>query len=132
MANKKILWLSRHDMTEDQAALFDGCEITKVDASNLPNVHIPFEAKLNGGDVQTLPPFKEFLKDFDVLAVVLPIHLEQQVLTVADGRPVIRATNNRVTVPDANGGEDKVVFNFAGWKQILKIDVVLTDFKLKK
>jgi hypothetical protein len=127
---KKILWLSRHDMTADQSATFQGCEIVKVDAANLPNVHVPFEAKVNGGDVQTLPPFKEFIKEFDVLAVVLPIHLEQQVLGVADGRPVIRATNNRVTVPCPKGGEDKVIFNFAGWKQLVKIEVVLVDFTM--
>lgn len=125
---KKVLWFSRHDMTPEQLSALGNVEVTKVNVANMPNVHVALTGAINDGDEQDLLPFKDFAKDFDILAVVLPIGLEQQVLLIAGNKPVIRATNERKLVKSEDGTEDKVVFNFAGWKQLVKIEVVLEDF----
>jgi hypothetical protein len=128
---KKILWFSRHKMTPEQhqalVSKHGQIEVTQINGSPA-NVHVSFEGSVNGGEVSQLPPFKELAKDYDVLAVVLPINLQQQVLQVAENKPVIQALNNRNTVPDPNGGEAKVVFTFAKWQRIEKIEVVLSDY----
>lgn len=84
-------------------------------------------AQVNNADTEELPPLKVLIRDYDVVAVVLPIHLEQQILGVAGGTPVIKAMTNRELIK-VDQQEDKVQFNFAGWKRLVKIEVVLEDF----
>lgn len=65
----------------------------------------------------------------DVIAIVAPINLQQQFLKIAgEDKPVIMAVNNRVLVPDPDGGEDKVEFHFVKWERLLKIDIVKEDY----
>ncbi len=127
----KILWFSRHEMTAEQLQALESkhgaIEVTQINGSPA-NVHIPFEGSVNGGPASQLPAFKELAKEYDVLAIVLPIGLQQQVLQVTGGKPVIQAVNNRVLTPNPEGGEDKVSFSFAKWQRIEKIDVVLSDY----
>lgn len=125
---KKVLWLSRHDMTpEQERALGQNVTITKVDGT-VPNVHVPFQAVVdNAGEATELPALKTLAQEFDVLAVVLPINVKQQLLGVTD-RPVIEAVNKRELIADENGGERKVVFNFVKWQRIVAIDVVVEDW----
>lgn len=122
---KKVLWFSRHNMTDEQRKALGDVKVTKVNVPSMPNVHVP----MTDSEGNSLPPFKVLSQDFDILAIVLPIHLEQQVLNVANGRPVIRANNRRVLVPHPDGGEDKVVFQFDGWMQLMKIEVILEPFQ---
>jgi hypothetical protein len=78
---------------------------------------------------KTLPPFKEYAKNFDILAIVLPIHLQDQVLKTCGDKEVIIAQNKReIVFNPETGEEDKVVFNFAGWKRLVKIDIILEDW----
>lgn len=127
----KILWFSRHEMTVEQLQALESkhgqIEVTQINGSPA-NVHVPFEGNVNGGELEQLPAFKELTKKYDVLAIVLPIGLQQQVLQVAGGRPVIQAVNNRILTPNPEGGEDKVSFSFAKWQRIEKIEVVLSDY----
>lgn len=126
---KKVLWLSRHDMTSEQLAALGDVEVTKFNVGNLPNVHVPFSGYVdNSEELTELPPFKVLLQDFDVLAVVLPINLEAQVLGVAGDRPMIKAINNRSVVKATDGGEDRVVFTFDSWKRVKSIEVVMVDY----
>lgn len=124
----KVLWFSRHNMTDEQVAALGNVEITKINVANMPNVHVPLVGSVNNGENTDLPPFKELVKEFDVIAIVLPINLESQVLSIVGDKPVIRAENKRVLVPQADGTEDKVVFQFNGWKRLVEIKVVLEDF----
>lgn len=124
---KKVLWFSRHSMTSEQLAALGQVEVTQVNG-NMANVHVPFLGNVNGGEEQQVPAFKELLKEFDIVAIVLPINLEQQVLSVAGNLPVIRANNKRQLIKGANGEEDKVVFNFDGWVRLVKIEVVTEPF----
>jgi len=129
----KILWLSRHAMTADQLnglKFLGDINVTQVNGT-FPNVHVRFTASdpeqgeteanviLNG----EVAPVKELIKDHDVIAIVAPIHLQQQVLGVSDGKPVIMALSNRVI---EDGG--KVSFVFDKWERLLKIEVLKEDF----
>jgi len=129
----KILWLSRHAMTAAQLnglSFLGEVEVTQVNGT-FPNVHVPFNSSnpeegetkadviLNG----EVAPVKELIKSHDVIAIVAPIHLQQQVLGVSDGKPVIMALSNRVI---EDGG--KVSFIFDKWERLLKIEVVKEDF----
>lgn len=126
---KKVLWLSRHDMTPEQLAALGDVEVTKINVGNLPNVHVPFSGYVdNSEELTELPPFKVLLQDFDVLAVVLPINLESQVLSVAGDRPMIKAINNRSVVKATDGGEDRVIFTFDAWKRVKSIEVIMVDY----
>lgn len=121
---KKIMWFSRHDMTSEQASIFQNCEITKVNGSPA-NVHVPFSGTINNGEESQLPALKELVKNFDILAIVAPIGLQQQFLQISGDKPVIMAKTRREII---NG--DKVVFNFDGWEQLLKIEIQTKPFEL--
>lgn len=123
---KKVLWFSRHEMTPEQKEALGQVEVTQLNG-NMPNVHVPFNAEVNGVAKEVVP-FKELLQEFEIIAIVAPIGLQQQILAVAGDRPVISAKNRRVLVPDENGGEDKVQFHFDGWERLLKVEVVKEPF----
>jgi len=114
-------------MTEDQLKSLGNVEVVTCNG-NIVNVHTPFECELNG--VTTTVIFKELVKEFDVIAVVMPINLQQQVISIAGNLPVIIAKTNRVLVKNDDGSEDKVVFQFAGWERLVKIEVVTEPFNV--
>lgn len=116
-------------MTPEQGAIFAGHQVTKVSGSPA-NVHVPFRGVVDNGEEVDLPALKELIRDFDVLAVVLPIHLKQQLLGVAGETPVIEALTKRELVKQEDGGEDKVVFNFQAWHRVVRIEVVTEPFSL--
>lgn len=124
----KVLWFSRHDMTQEQLSALGEVEVTKVNVGNLPNVHVPFEGEVNG-ETKQFPPFKELMQEYDIVAIVAPISLQQQILGVAGDKPVIMAKNRRVLVQSPDGGEAKVTFVFDGWEQLLEIKVVLVPYQ---
>lgn len=127
---KKILWFSRHAMTQAQ---LDGLtekigqvEITQVSGSPV-NVHVPFEANepeigetkatqiLTGQQLA----LKDLVKGFDEVAVVLPIGLLQQLLPFASAKRLLQAKNKRVLLD-----EGKVQFVFDGWEAVKEIKIV--------
>lgn len=93
---------------------------------NLPNIHVPFDGEING-QTQTIQPFKNLMAGFDVIAIVAPIGLQQQIVQAAGVTPVIVAQNERKLVK-TDDGEDGVVFSFNGWHRIEKIEVVTSHF----
>lgn len=108
---KKVLWFSRHKMTEPQLAALGNVEIAQIDRS----IESAFE-------------LQEEINDCDIIAIVAPIGFQAQFLRVAGDKPVIVALNNRVLVPQEDGTEAKAVFNFVKWERLVKIDVVKEDF----
>ena len=115
-------------MTAEQKKALGDVHITRIEG-NPANVHVPFKGRTATGEEQDFPPLKEVAKDYDIVAVVLPIHLLQQLLgVVPDGVPVIQAKNRRVFVPCPNGGESKAEFHFDGWKKVEKVEIVMSDF----
>lgn len=120
---KRVLWFSRHDMTAEQAALFTNCEVTKVNGSPA-NVHVDFTGSVDNGPEIELLALKHLVKGFDIIAIVAPIGMQQQFLQIAEHRPVIYAKTRREVLEDGQ----KVVFNFDGWEQLIKIEVVTQPY----
>lgn len=125
---KKVLWFSRHEMNADQIGALSTklgeVLVTQING-NMENIHKPFVSNVDG--VETSVVFKELVKEFDVIAIVAPINLQQQILGCADTKPVIYAKNNRVLV-SVEGDESKVEFVFAGWERLVKIEVITEAF----
>ena len=111
----KVLWFSRHDMTEDQlgalVAKLGEVEVMKVDKT-----------------IQTAFELADEIEEADVIAIVAPINLQAQFLKLAKDKPVIIAQSRRELVKNDDGSESKAVFVFEGWKQLKKIEVVMEDF----
>ena len=113
----KILWLSRHAMTDDQITdlerIYGDIEIHKVN--------------------ETVSSYKDVIdigKDDDVFAVVLPpAILVDLVNPKNNSKPVIRAIANRVptgeTVVNPATGKDETEYRFehVGWERVLKLYV---------
>ena len=110
---KKVLWFSRHTMSEEQLASLPGCEINQI------NRTISHASELS-----------EAIAESDIIAIVAPLPLQREFLLEAGDKPVITAINRRVLVPNPEGGEDKVEFQFDGWKRLVKIEVVTEDWSL--
>lgn len=110
----KVLWFSRHTMTSDQrAALGDNVEVTQIN-----------RVISNGYELQ------EEIEQHDVIAIVAPIHIQEQILRIAGDKPVIMALNNRVLVPNPDGGDDIAEFHFVKWERLVKIVVEKEDFMI--
>lgn len=110
---KKVLWFSRHEMTDEQKAALGDVEIKQINKS-----------------IDSAYELENEIKDCDILAIVAPINLQQQFLKLAGDKPVIMAVNDRVLIHQQDGTEDKVAFQFVKWEQLLKIEVVKQDFSL--
>ena len=112
---KKVLWFSRHNMTEEQKnALKNKLGSIEVNQVN-KTVKSAFELKAE-------------IDGADVIAIVAPINLQAQFLKLAGNKPVITAISDRIINKSEDGTEDKVVFKFNRWEQLLKIEVVTELF----
>ena len=112
---KKVLWFSRHEMTDEQRAALGDVEIKQINKS-----------------INSAYELKDEINECDIIAIVAPIDLQQQFLKLAGDKPVIMAVNDRVLIPQQDGTEDKVAFKFVKWEQLLKIEIVKQDFSLNE
>lgn len=109
---KRVMWFSRHEMTQEQrAALGTDVEVFQVNKS-----------------ITSAYELQEEIRAADVIAIVAPINLQQQFLKIAGEKPVIMAVNDRVLIPNEDGGEDKVAFRFVKWERLLEITVRKEDY----
>lgn len=109
---KKVLWISRHVLSDDQRA---GLE------------------QLCGGDLELIW-WKENVEDMaalapavaeaDMIAAVLPIHLLAQLMHMAGDRPVLVDLARRTLIPGA-GTEAAAVFTHGGWQRIRHMELEL-------
>ena len=107
---KKVLWFSRHTMTDEQLKALGDVEINQINRS-----------------ISSAYELEEEINNSDIIAIVAPINLQQQFLKLAAGKPVIMAVNDRVLVPQPDG-EDKVEFHFVKWEQLDEIVIKKHDF----
>lgn len=115
---KKVLWFSRHEMTPEQKKALGIVEVLRVNGT-MQNVHSPFMATIGEGEAPVeVSSFKELISNFDIIAIVAPINLQQQVLSVAQNKPVIIAKNKRVMETDGS-----YTFEFEGWEQLISVEV---------
>lgn len=113
---KHVLWVSRHEMTPTQRSDLE---------------------RIMGGPVKLFPwqetvrcaeELRPALAVCDAAAVVLPLELLEQVLHLADGKPVLQAVSERHatgrTVPTPDGREEpEFAFVHAGWRQVLRLEL---------
>lgn len=107
---KKVMWFSRHEMSAEQSAdlvrIFGEIEVTQINKT-----------------INTGFDLKDEIEASDVIAIVAPINIQEQILRIAKDKPVITAMSERILVKNEDGSEDKVVFKFKNWTRIKKIVV---------
>lgn len=115
---KKVLWLSRHGMTQEQQ-------------EDLIRIYGEVEIITSDQSVSGWRDVVELGKECDILAVVLPPTIIADLVNPRNNqKPVIRAIANRVAtgamvVNPATGKEEtEYRFEHAGWEKVLKIEVV--------
>lgn len=113
---KKVLWVSRHEMTPHQYA-----DLKRVMGDRVELIcwkDTVYEAE------QLLPEISKV----DAVAAVLPLHLLEEVVQAVGGKPVLQAVAERV-VADAecllkDGRKEKEVqFIHKYWERVLKVEV---------
>ncbi len=114
----KILWLSRHSMTETQL-------------TDLIRIYGEVEVKTFDQTVSSWRDVVEAGKDCDILAVVLPPAILADLTNPRNNsKPVIRAKMNRVPtgrtlVNPATGKEEtEYCFHHDGWERVIKVEVL--------
>ena len=114
----RILWLSRHTLTEAQEA-------------DLHRIYGEFELKQYSDSVTGWQDVARIGEDCDVLAVVLPPAILADLTNPRNNqKPVIRAKANRVETggvvvnPATRKEEKEFRFEHAGWEKVVKIEVV--------
>ena len=109
---KKVLWFSRHQMSEEQEKALGEVQVIQVSKT-----------------ISSARELAQEIKESEIIAVVAPIGLQAEFLKLAGEKPVIVAVSERVIVPSSDGGEDKVEFHFVKWERLLEVKVVKEDFK---
>ena len=103
---KKVLWLSRHGMSDVQMESLkrlagEEIEVVQVDRT-----------VLEGEEVIKLAEEHQC----SILAVVLPVGLLSKVYELKGDRIICSARSKRELVKSPDGEESKVVFKFDGWE----------------
>lgn len=115
-AMKKVLWISRHQMTPEQLR-----DLERIAGGQV-------ELNQYGESVMDIRELAPLLHGVDLIAAVLPTHLLAQLLRLADGIPVLqavserRATGRLLALPDGRR-EREYAFVHAYWQQILRLEL---------
>lgn len=113
---KKVLWVSRHQMT---GAQFADLEQAMGDTVEL----IPWQDTVEEA-AQLVPA----LERADAAAVVLPLELLAQLISLAGEKPVLLAVSEREptgrlrSTPDGQR-EPEFAFVHRGWRQVLRLEL---------
>ena len=115
----KVLWFSRHTMTQDQLDDLRRIYGEELEVKQVSSTAVSYKDILEAGD------------GCDVLAVVLPPAILADLTNPRNNqKPVIRAianrvpTGNKITNPATGKLEDEFKFEHAGWERVIKIEVV--------
>lgn len=112
---KKVLWISRHEMTQEQR-------------SDLDRITGGAELLLWKETVTDIAKLLPLLQQADAVAAVLPPELLAELLALAGDMPVLRAVSERKatgrfrTLPDGRR-EQEFAYVHGGWEQLLRMDV---------
>lgn len=113
---KKVLWISRHEMTTAQLS-----DLERIMGGTVKLLCW----KENVRNVTELMPL---IEQADAIAAVLPLQMQANLLNVAEGKPVLQAVAERVLSETERTLEDgrkerEVQFVHKRWEQLLRIDV---------
>ena len=107
---KKVLWLSRHEMTKEQLEALGDVSVTQI----------PYR-------IGSAYELVEEINDADIIALVAPINLQEQFLKLAKGKPVLIPNCERYMARN-DLGEEELQFKFNKWEQLHGITVEKSDF----
>ena len=115
---KRILWVSRHEMTEGQI-------------KDLRRIYGDFDLVKFDKTVNNVKEIVEAGKDCDILGVILPPNLLAELVNPRiNTKPVIRAVADRIetgnTILNATTGKKETEYKFVhiAWEQVIKIDII--------
>lgn len=113
---KKVLWVSRHEMTAEQRA-------------DLERALGPVELLLYKETVADAAHLRPALEKTDAVAAVLPPELYCDLLKIAGGRPVLRSVaerspTGRMRTLEDGRTEQEFAFAHRYWEQILRAEFV--------
>lgn len=114
----RVLWVSRHTMTQEQSA-------------DLKRIYGDVEVKQFAENIESAKQVTELGTDCDVLAVVLPpAFLADLTNPRVNQKPVIRAIANRVATgktvinPATGAEEPEMKFEHVAWERVVKVEIV--------
>lgn len=113
---KRVLWVSRHEMTRAQRADLER-------ALGGPVELLPWRDTV--GDALELAPA---LVQADAVAAVLPLELLAGLLALAKEKPVLQAVSGReatgrtITLPDGRR-EPEFAYVHRGWRQVIRLEL---------
>ncbi len=113
---KRVLWISRHQMSQEQ---LQGLEKAMGE---------PVELVWWTESVSSIDELRPALEQVDAVAAVLPLELMAQLIQAAGNKPVLRAVGERRLtgrwLDTPNGGREKESqFVYLGWQQVLRVEV---------
>ena len=113
---KKVLWISRHQMTEEQFA----------DLERVMNDNVKLDVYADS--VKNVGELKEPVKNCDAVAAVLPSDLMAGLWKMTGDKMLLEAVSARIPtgrMTELSDGrrEKEFAFKHIGWKQIVKYDV---------
>ena len=115
-AIKTVLWISRHEMTDDQLS-----DLERIMEG--PVRLFPWRDTVL--DVSALLPA---VKRADAVAAVLPLELMARLLRLTGGKPLLQAVSRRLptgklrTTPEG-GSEPEFTFVHDCWQQVLRLEI---------
>ncbi len=108
---KRILWISRHTMTDAQ---FSDLECIMGDRVELDQ----------WTDTLTcVDELKHRLSMVDGVTCVLPMVMIGNLLPLLEGKPVMQAVSGRVATGEMCSGERQFLYVHRYWEQILKVEI---------
>ena len=108
---KKVLWISRHDMTKEQLAAVDNGRPVEIDQEE-ESVH----------DVRDLT---NRINNADIIAVVLPPNLLMALVAMVKGeKPILRAISERRVLDDGSA-----TFKFIKWEVVKEFKIITEDWR---
>jgi len=113
---KKLLWISRHSMTEEQLL-----DLKRIYGYQLDIIQCDKTIKA-AGDIA------DYIKEADVIAAVLPFELLCSIFNLASGKPVIvseslRVPSGRYTIDAFGNQENEYVYKHRCWKELVQANI---------
>lgn len=115
---KKVLWVSRHQMTPEQHADLERVMQDQVELLQYK------------GTLKAVDELRPFLPQVQAIAVVLPLEMIAQLMPLAGDRPVLQSVSQRIPTGRilqlADGRtEEEFAFEHNGWQQIVHLQLQL-------
>lgn len=109
---KRVLWISRHELTGAQRAGLEAYCGTDV------------SLRWWRENVEQMAALASAIREADVIAAVLPVHLLAELVREAGDRPVLIEEARRSLLP-GGGGEVTVRFSHGRWQRVVRLELEL-------